>query len=194
MLSSHHHEPQLPLPFSPCCSSSSPRAMRWPRLPGPVPSLSSPRSAPRATSSIDTLRGALKDLHLAEACPPPHLSHFGLVVLLLLLFLFILAGMVFADAGEFTAWGRVGGIFGRSGSFADLPRCIPCDQIFKNRPRLYDVCGARTVKFSEYRFTPRTCRGFVPHMEHFCTALDVCRCYIRFLHVFAGAWFSKARC
>jgi len=34
-----------------------------------------------------------------------------LVVLLLLLFLFILAGMVFAEAGEFTAWGRVGGIF-----------------------------------------------------------------------------------
>ena len=56
----------------------------------------------------------MKDLHLAEACPPPHLSHFGLVVLLLLLFLFILAGMVFAEAGESTAWGRVGGLLGEA--------------------------------------------------------------------------------
>ena len=88
-----------------------------------IPSLSSPRSAPRAESSVGTLRGALKDFHLAEACPPPHLSYFGLVVLLLLLFLFILAGMVFAEAGEFTAWGRVGDFLGRSGSFANLPRC-----------------------------------------------------------------------
>ena len=37
-------------------------------------------------------------MHLAEWCPAPHLSHFGLVVLLLLLFLFILAGRVLAEA------------------------------------------------------------------------------------------------